>query len=234
MDFLTAYRASAARFPKPSVTVDLVIFTVLEAQLQLLLIERGEEPFKGRWALPGGFVRVGDTMDDRGEDLEEAARRELVEETGLELHDAWLEQVGAFGHPDRDPRMRIISIAHTALVRPTLAPQIGAGSDAADARWFALDSLPELAFDHADIVDAAVTQLRRRLEGSSIAFELVPERFTVAELREVYQALLGEPQDAGNFRRRFRRLESDGIVQATDERRPTNTKPARLYRFERA
>lgn len=231
MDFISDYRATAARYPKPSVTVDLAIFTVLDGTLQLLLIERGEEPFKGRWALPGGFVRVGDALDDRGEDLEEAARRELVEETGLQLHDAWLEQVGAFGHPDRDPRMRIISIAHTALVRPNLAPRIGAGTDAADARWFRTDALPQLAFDHADIVDAAVRHLRSRLEGSAIAFELVPERFTVAELREVYQALLGEPQDAGNFRRSFRRLESDGVVVPTDERRPTNTKPARLYRF---
>lgn len=233
MDPVASYRARASRYARPSVTVDLAIFTVLEGHLQLLLIERAEEPFAGAWALPGGFVRVGDAFEDRGEDLETAARRELVEETGLELHDAWLEQVGAFGHPDRDPRMRIISVAHGALVPPALAPRIGAGSDAADARWFAAHDLPTLAFDHAAIVSAALAHLRRRLEDSAIAFELVPERFTVAELREVYEAILGEPQDAGNFRRRFRRLESDGVVEATEEQRATSTKPARLYRFRR-
>lgn len=232
MDFLTRYRAEVASYPKPSVTVDLVVFTVLDARLHLLLIERGEPPFQGAWALPGGFVRVGDALDDRGESLEDAARRELVEETSVDLQHAWLEQIGAFGHPDRDPRMRIISIGFTALLPPDRAQSIGAGTDASQARWFSIDALPTLAFDHEAILQTARRHLQLRLEGSAIAFQLLPPRFTVAELRDVYQALLDEPLDAGNFRRRFRRLETDGVVVPTDEKRPTSTKPARLYRFQ--
>lgn len=230
-DFLKAYRARAADYAKPSVTVDLAIFTVREGDLQILLIRRGEPPFEGAWALPGGFVRVGDTFDDQGESLEEAARRELVEETRLELEHAWLEQVGAFGAPGRDPRMRIISVAWTALVRPTLAPFVRGGSDAADAKWFSMTELPDLAFDHPLIVDAAQAHLRRRLADSAIAFELVPEAFTVGDLRSVWGAVMGQPMDAGNFRRRFRRLVDDGIVEEAPGRRPTTTKPAAVWRF---
>jgi len=230
-DFIQAYRTRAHRYPKPSVTVDLVVFTMLEGDLQVLLIERAEPPFQGQWALPGGFVRVGDSFDDPGESLEQAARRELAEETGLALEDAWLEQVGAFGDPGRDPRMRIISIAYTALLRPSLAPRIGAGSDASDARWWPMTALPALAFDHADILHAAHLHLRARLYSSAIAFELVPESFTVAELRRVYQAILAEELDAGNFRRHFRRLQADGVLVEAPGRRLTPTKPAKLFRF---
>ncbi|MCB9673898.1 MAG: NUDIX hydrolase [Alphaproteobacteria bacterium] len=230
-DFIRRYRATVAQFPKPSVTVDLVVCTVIDADLKILLIQRGEPPFAGAWALPGGFVRVGDTFDDQGESLEEAARRELVEETGLKLDRAWLEQVGAFGQPHRDPRMRIISVAYTALVRPTLAPLVGAGSDAADARWFSSTALPTLAFDHDAIVRAAHAHLQARIDTSAIAFELVPETFTVAELRGVYRAILGADQDPGNFRRRFRRLQTDGLIEEAPGQRPTSTKPAKVYRF---
>ena len=230
-DFVRKYRENAHRFPKPSVTVDLVVCTVRDGELQVLLIERGEPPFQGAWALPGGFVQVGDTFENQGEGLEDAARRELREETGLELDDAWLEQVGAFGQPYRDPRMRIISIAYTALVRPDLAPTIGAGTDASDARWHSLDSLPTLAFDHDAILRAAHRHLRRRLESSGIAFGLVPPHFTVAELQGVHQAILGIPLDRGNFRRRFRRMLSDGILEEAPGLRPTSTKPAKVYRF---
>lgn len=211
-------------YPRPALCVDCVVFGLDDDGLRVLLVERGLEPFKGTWALPGGFVHVG-------ESLEQAARRELEEETGLS--DIFLEQLYSFGSPNRDPREHVVSVAWYALVN-IRDHRIVAATDAVSAQWHDVDALPELAFDHAQIVHAAVQHLRRRLEGSAIAFELVPERFTVAELRSVYQALLGEPQDAGNFRRRFRRLEADGVVAATDEQRATNTKPARLYRFVRS
>lgn len=230
-DFITTYRAQVDRYARPSVTIDLAIFTVLDSDLKVLLVERAGPPFQGCWALPGGFVRVGDAFDDQGESLEEAARRELVEETHLELQDAWLEQVGAFGEPGRDPRMRIISVAYTALVRPTLAPLVRGGSDARDARWVSLTELPELAFDHGAILTASRAHLVRRLTESAIAFELVPQTFTVAELRAVWSAILGTPMDAGNFRRRFRRLVDDGVVEEAPGRRVTTTKPASVWRF---
>jgi 8-oxo-dGTP diphosphatase len=230
-DWITRYRETASRFAKPSVTVDLVVCTVRDEVLEVLLVQRGAPPFQGAWALPGGFVRVGDTFEDQGESLEAAARRELHEETGLHLENAWLEQVGAFGAPHRDPRMRIISIAYTALLRPALAERVKAGSDAADARWFPIAALPDLAFDHEAILAAAHQHLRNRLDVSAIAFELVSEAFTVADLRAVWSAILGETQDPGNFRRRFRRMCTDGLIELSGGVRPTSTKPAKLYRF---
>src|SRR4051812_12397848 len=140
--FLEHYRPGD--FPRPSVTVDLVIFTVLDKLLHVLLVRRNEHPFKGTWALPGGFVRVSDDRKDQGEDLDAAAHRELLEETGLS-HTAsggvFLEQVRTFGRPGRDPRMRVISVAYYALVRPTLVPMIRAGGDVSHAKWVDLSDL---------------------------------------------------------------------------------------------
>jgi 8-oxo-dGTP diphosphatase len=228
--FLTAYREHAAQYAKPSVTVDLCVFTVRDSLLHLLLIERREPPFAGSWALPGGFVRVGDAFDDQGESLEDAARRELVEETGVALDRTWLAQLGAYGDPFRDPRMRIISVAFHALIPADLAPVVTGGSDASDARWVPIPTLPELAFDHARIVTDAVARLRADLDRSDMAFHLVPETFTIAELRAVWEAVMGAPQDAGNFRRRFRRMVADGVVEEAPGRRQTATKPAQVYR----
>lgn len=226
-----SYRAAAEAYARPSVTVDLIVFTVLDSDLKVLLIQRGEEPFAGAWALPGGFVRVGDAFDDRGESLREAARRELVEETHLDLQSAWLEQIGAFGAPDRDPRMRVISVAYSALVRPDLAPLVRGGSDAADAQWASLTERPSLAFDHDELLAHAHAHIRDRLTTSAIAFELVPPTFTINELRAVWAAVLGTPMDAGNFRRRFKRLVDDGIVAEAPGKRITSTKPATVWRF---
>lgn len=226
-----SYREAAAAYPRPSVTVDLIVFTVRDSDLKVLLVQRGEPPFEGDWALPGGFVRVGDAFDDRGESLQQAARRELIEETHLDLQSAWLEQVGAFGAPDRDPRMRVISVAYTALLRPDLAPLVRGGSDAADARWASMTELPSLAFDHADLLGHAHRHIRERLATSAIAFELVPATFTINELRAVWAAVLGTPMDAGNFRRRFKRLVDDGIVAEAPGKRITSTKPATVWRF---
>jgi 8-oxo-dGTP diphosphatase len=235
--FLEKYKAGA--YARPSVTVDLVILTVLDNDLKVLLVQRNEHPFKGRWALPGGFVRVSDDRKDQGEDLDDAARRELEEETGLSKETAghfFLEQVKTFGHPGRDPRMRVISVAYYALVRSTLVPLIRAGGDVSQTRWFSVAELAEadLAFDHLEIVEATLAKARADLDRSSIAFELVPETFTIQELRGVHEAIRGEPLDPGNFRKKFLRMIEDGHIEAARGKRATASKPANVYRFARA
>lgn len=247
--FLEEYRPGD--FPRPSVTVDLVIFTVIDKLLHVLFVRRNEHPFKGRWALPGGFVRVSDDRRNQGEDLDAAAHRELLEETGLS-HTAsgsiFLEQVRTFGKPGRDPRMRVISVAYYALVRPTLVPLIRAGGDVSHAKWFEVAELVPppgksrkahdtaassslLAFDHAEILEAALERMRVDLDRTAISFELVPETFTIQELRAVHEAIRGEPLDPGNFRKRFLRLIEDGVIEAARGKRATISKPASVYRF---
>ena len=242
--FLEKYRPGA--FPRPSVTVDLVILTVLDKDLRVLLVQRNEHPFKGRWALPGGFVRVSDDRNDQGEDLDAAALRELEEETGLSKEVAgqfFLEQVKTFGKPGRDPRMRVISVAYYALVRSTMVPLIraGGGGDVAQARWFSVAELRAqersrdgaLAFDHAEILEATLDRARADLDRSTIAFELVPETFTIQELRAVHEAIRGEPLDPGNFRKKFVRMIEDGHIEVARGKRATASKPASVYRFAR-
>jgi len=230
--FLQAYRSQ--EYPKPSVTVDLVIFTVIDSDLKVLLIKRGGHPYKDCWAVPGGFVKVGDGYDDQGESLEEAAERELVEETGIEVtkHEVYLEQLYTFGKPGRDPRMRVISVAYYALVRPGLAHVVQAGTDASEAEWVSVNEMGEnLAFDHDNVVGTAIQRIRGKLDYSPIGFQLVPKTFTVAELRAVYEAVQGRNYDPGNFRRRFKRMQTDGIIEPAPGKRQTLTKPAKVYRF---
>ena len=239
--FLATYRPG--EYPRPSVTVDLVVFTVIDKLLHVLFVRRNEHPFKGRWALPGGFVRVSDDRKDQGEDLDAAAHRELLEETGLshtESGNVFLEQVKTFGRPGRDPRMRVISVAYYALVRPTLVPLIRAGGDVSHAKWFDVADLTgskkgrtELAFDHAEIVDAALERMRADLDRTALAFELVSETFTIQELRAVHEAIRGETLDPGNFRKKFLRLVEDGLIEPARGKRPTASKPASVYRFVR-
>lgn len=229
--FLEDYRPGA--FPRPSVTVDLVILTVTDKEPKILLVQRGEHPFKGRWALPGGFVRVSDDRRDQGEDVDAAALRELAEETGL-TEKLFLEQVRTFGKPGRDPRMRVISVAYFALVRPTLVPLVRAGGDASSTKWFGIEELPSLAFDHADIVEATLSKMRADLDRTRIAFELVPESFTIQELRGVHEALRGEVLDPGNFRKKFLRMIEDGLIEPARGKRPTASKPASVYKFASA
>jgi len=244
--FLEAY--SPGVYARPSVTVDLVILTVQDKDLKILLVHRSEHPFKGSWALPGGFVRVSDDRKDQGEDLDAAAARELEEETGLSESRCgriFLEQVRTFGKPGRDPRMRVISVAYYALVRPTLVPLVRAGGDVSRARWFGVEEVGangsangnhgsgRLAFDHDEILAAAVDRARADLDRTSIAFELVPETFTIQELRAVHEAIRGEPLDPGNFRKKFLRMIDDGLIEPARGKRPTASKPASVYRFVR-
>ena len=228
--FLASYKPS--RFPRPAVTVDIVIFTLVDAVLKVLLVRRAEHPLKGRWALPGGFVRV--TEDEKqGEDLDAAAARELEEETGLSPrgHRILLEQLRAFGAAGRDPRMRVISVAYYALVRPTLAPLVRGGGDVSHAEWHPIDQVRalDLAFDHADILESAVARIRAEID--RFAGELVPESFSIAELRAVYEAVAGRPLDPGNFRKRVLRMIDDGVLAQAPGKRVTASKPAKVYRF---
>jgi len=162
--YLDEYRPQD--YPRPSVAVDLVIFTIIDARLVVLLVRRKEHPFKGAWVLPGGFVRVGGSAQDQGEDLDAAARRELLEETGLDPERVHVEQLAAFGRAGRDPRMRVISVAYVALVRPDLAPIVKAGGDASDVRWVSMEELKrlELGFDHREILEAGLERTRTGLE----------------------------------------------------------------------
>jgi 8-oxo-dGTP diphosphatase len=205
------------RPPTVTMTADIVIFTIREERLEILLIQRGNPPFQGSWALPGGLV-------DDGEDLDACAHRELEEETGVA--DLSLEQLHTFGAPHRDPRGRYVTVAYYTLVRPDrLKPK--AASDAANVRWFAVDELPTLAFDHAKIIALARRRLRFRLDESADAFGFLPEVFAMEELRNVAEIVSGSQIDPRSFRQRARAI---GLVEETGELRPGTRRAARLYR----
>lgn len=209
-------------WPRFAVTVDLVVLTVRHGRLHVLLVRRGEDPWRGAWALPGGFVRPD-------EDLHEAAARELEEETGVQQAAGHLEQLGSYGAPDRDPRMRVVSVAHLVLA-PDL-PEPTAGTDAAAAAWVPVDEVagPDLAFDHARILADGVERARAKLEYSPLATAFCAERFTVAELRAVYEAVWGRPLDPRNFHRKVTSV--PGLLVDTGERRSEGRgRPAAVYR----
>jgi 8-oxo-dGTP diphosphatase len=205
--------------PHPAVTTDVVVFTIRERRLQLLLVRRAAEPFAGQWALPGGFLDIGEGLD-RG------AARELEEETGVA--DVYLEQLYTFGRPDRDPRERVISVAYFALV-PSERLDVKAASDAADAAWFPISGLPPLAFDHDEIIRAAHRRLVAKLDYSTIAFQFLPEAFTLSELQEVYEILVDAELDKRNFRKWALALEQ--IEETGALRRRGSHRPARVYRL---
>lgn len=206
-------------YPHPAVTTDTVVFAIRDDQLQLLLIRRASEPHAGQWALPGGFLEI-----DEG--LEDCARRELREETGLD--GLYLEQLRTFGAPGRDPRERVLSVAYFALL-PLHAPQeLEAASDASAAVWHPCAGLPALAFDHEQIVAMALERLRAKLLYSTIALQFMPGCFTLSQLQSVYETILGEPLDKRNFRKRMQGL---GCLEETgDMARNGQHRPARLYR----
>jgi 8-oxo-dGTP diphosphatase len=204
--------------PHPAVTVDIVVFTVQSGRLAAVLIRRAGWPHAGKWALPGGFVGID-------ESLKRAAWRELREETGLSA--AYLEQLGAFGRPDRDPRERVITVVYIALA-PVDRLELQAGSDAKDARLFNVDELPELAFDHARIVGRAIERVRERLDTAGVARRLMPESFTLSELQRACEAVSGRRIDKRNFRKKLASLD---MVEATGEMRQDGAhRPAKLFR----
>jgi 8-oxo-dGTP diphosphatase len=204
--------------PRQGVTVDVVLFTILRDQPHVLLIRRKYNPFKGMWALPGGFVEEKET-------LEEAALRELNEETGVEK--VYLEQLCTFGDPGRDPRGRTITVAYYALTRPV---EIRAASDAAEAEWHPVRKLPGLAFDHPKIIKTAINRLRAKLEYSTVGFQLLPKRFTMSELQNLYETILNRKLDKRNFRKKILSLD---LVRPQEGRRAAGAhRPAQLYSFQ--
>ena len=222
MSVVNGYDPSS--FPPVAVTVDLVVLTIREDRLCVLLVRRGQPPYRGRWALPGGFVHPD-------EDLDQAAARELGEETGLRQPRAHLEQQASYGDPRRDPRMRVVTVVYLVLAPDLPAPV--AGGDAAAARWVpteeALAQPPGLAFDHRRILGDGVERARSKLEYTPLGASFCPEEFTVAELRRVYETVWGVSLDPRNFHRKV--TGGEGFLEATGT---TTTRdggrPAALYR----
>lgn len=207
------------KYPHPAVTTDCVIFGFDGSELQVLLIERGIEPFKGKWAFPGGFLKMDETA-------REGALRELKEETSLE--NAYIEQFNTYSDPWRDPRERVITIAHYALVRKQ---EVKGGDDAAKAQWFPIDKVPQLAFDHDKILRDAMRKLRERIHFEPIGFELLPEKFTMKELQILYESILGVKFDRRNFAKKMMHYE---LLNQLDETvRPTAKRDALLYSFNK-
>jgi 8-oxo-dGTP diphosphatase len=211
-----------SRAGQPAVTVDIVVFRLHEDVLKVLLIQRAFPPHKGKWALPGGFVNISET-------LEEAALREMEEETGVQ--DVYLEQLYTFGDPKRDPRGRVITVAYYALISKDV--EVQAGEEATHAEWHPVFKVPELAFDHDKILKYAVQRLRYKLEYSSVGFELLPDEFTLSELQKAYEIVLAEKLDKRNFRSRI--LESGVLVETKrSQPAPGQGRPARLYRYRKS
>jgi 8-oxo-dGTP diphosphatase len=207
-------------YERPSVTVDIIIFTIREGALKVLLIKRKAWPFKDSWALPGGFVEIDESTD-------EAAERELHEESGIK--DVYLEQLYTFGEPKRDPRARVISVAYYALAASDKIKLV-ASSDASAANWFNIVELPKLAFDHDRIIGYALERIRGKIEYTTIAFQLLPEKFTMTELQEVYEIILEKKLDKRNFRKKMHEL---NILKELHEQRMQGAhRPAQLYAFK--
>lgn len=199
-----------------ALTTDLVIFALDKGALKLLLIRRANAPFEDMWALPGGFLEDGET-------LEECAARELHEETGLEMRQ--LEQLAAFSAPGRDPRGDVVSVAYIALVRSD-GRALRAGSDAREAKWIGIDALPDVAFDHDEIILTAREFLTARLYHTTAAFNLLPDSFTLADVQHAFESISGDSVDKRNFRSWIKR---EGLLRETGKERRGAHRPAKLY-----
>lgn len=207
------------KYPHPAVTTDCVVFGFDGNGLNLLLIERGIEPFKGSWALPGGFINISETA-------EQGALRELQEETGVK--DIYIEQLQAFTGVDRDPRERVLTIAFLAFVRQEKYEVI-AGDDAAKAQWFPVNQLPELAFDHKEIIRVALDKLRWKITYEPLAFRLLNKSFTMTQVQTIYEVVLGQSFDRRNFHKKMIAL---GYIIPTDKQSHSNGRPGTLYTFD--
>jgi len=221
VDSASPARRYCYEWPRPAVTVDCVVLGLDADDLKVLLIQRKLPPFQHTWALPGGFVRVDETLDD-------AARRELEEEAGVS--DAYLEQLYTFGDLDRDPRERVVTVAYYALTKLD-SHRIRAATDAERVAWFGLDDLPRLAFDHRHIVERAIDRLRGKVRYTPIGFELLPPRFTLTQLQRLYEIVLTAPLDKRNFRKKI--LSMDLLVETDEVEQGVRHRAARLYRFDR-
>jgi 8-oxo-dGTP diphosphatase len=215
----TAETYDASKYERPSVTVDVVIFSLRSGRLHVLMVQRKHWPYADHWAIPGGFVN----MD---ESLETAARRELMEETGV--RDLYMEQLYTFGEPGRDPRTRVISVAYFALIRSE-EQTLQVSDESNEVCWFPVDELPSpLAFDHDKILRFALDRLRSKLEYTTLAFQLLPTEFTLPKLKRIYEEILGEKLDKANF---YRKLRDSDLLEDTGKFHEGRGRPARLYRF---
>ena len=208
-------------YPRAIVAVDCAVFGLGADGLQVLLVQRGLDPYLGRWALPGGFVHIDESVD-------EAARRELQEET--DLKEVFLEQLYTFGAVSRDPRGRVVSVAYYALVR-LIDHAAHAATDARDARWFAVRGAPPLAFDHQDILAKALERLQGKVRYVPIGFELLPPKFTLSQLQKMYELILERPFDKRNFRKKI--LDMELLEELDEHQQGVAHRAARLYRFDR-
>ncbi len=208
-------------YPRPALTVDCVVFGIDDQDLKILLIQRGVPPFEGQWALPGGFVHMEET-------LEEAAFRELNEETGLER--VFLEQLFTYGSVERDPRGRVVSVAYYALVKLG-DHRVAAATDAKDVSWFSVRDTPALAFDHAEIVQMAVSRLKGKVRYQPLGFELLPKKFTLTQLQKLYETILERSLDKRNFRKKL--LAMDLLIETDEVEKDVAHRAARLYRFDK-
>ena len=206
------------KYPHPSVTTDCVVFGYDGLRLNVLLIERGADPFKGHWAFPGGFLNID-------ESAQQGAKRELFEETGL--RDAYIRQFHTFSAVNRDPRERVISIAYYALVRIS---EVKGGDDAAKAQWFPLDRVPPLAFDHDMMLRMAIKELRRQIHFEPIGLELLPEKFTMTQLRHLYEAILNKKCNHRHFSTEMLKT---GLLTQLNETKAANNKATSLYKFDK-
>jgi len=210
------------KYPRAALTVDCIIFGLDKDDLKVMLIQRDIEPFEGQWALPGGFVHVDETLD-------EAARRELKEETGI--RNVFLEQLYTFGDVNRDPRERVVSVAYYALISLE-GHKIKASSDARNAAWFSITDMPALAFDHERIFEMALQRLKGKIRYQPIGFELLPKKFALSELQRVYELILEKPLDKRNFRKKILSMD---ILKSLDEiQQDVSHRAARLYSFDEA
>jgi 8-oxo-dGTP diphosphatase len=207
-------------FPRPAIAVDCVVFGLDEQDLKVMAIQRGIPPFENQWALPGGFVRLD-------ESLETAALRELKEETGIEQ--VFLEQLYTFGDLERDPRDRVVTVAYYALIN-LRNHHIQAATDAKDATWFPVSNPPKLAFDHNKILTVALARLKGKVRYEPIGFELLPQKFTLSQLQKLYETILEQPLDKRNFRKKI--LGMQLLVELDEVQSEVRHRAARLYQFD--
>lgn len=208
-------------FPRPSLTVDIVIFGFSEKELKVLLIKRGLDPFKDSWAIPGGFVQMDETLDS-------AARRELEEETGVKK--VYLEQLYTFGDVQRDPRGRVVTVSYFALINIHKV-KLKASTDAKEVGWFAMNELPKLAFDHDKILETAYERLKGKIRYVPIGFELLSEKFSLTELQNLYEVIIGEKIDKRNFRKKI--LKFDFLIETNEMQENVAHRKAKLYKFDK-
>ena len=208
-------------YPRPALTVDCIVFGLdAELELKIMLIKRDISPFQGEWAIPGGFVRMDET-------LEQAALRELQEETGI--HDVFLEQLYTFGDLERDPRDRTITVSYYALIN-LVEQEIQAATDASEANWFRISEIPKLAFDHDQILQTAIARLRSKIRYEPIGFELLPQKFTLTQLQKLYETVLDRQLDKRNFRKKI--LSMDLLIDTNELEQGVSHRAAKLYRFD--